>query len=56
MVWQMPFGELCDLIAIEQIKKEGAKLKHIKTEEEEREEFKRLLQLAAEATILQEDE
>lgn len=41
MVWQMPFGELCDLIAIEQIKKEGAKLKHIKTEEEEREEFLR---------------
>ncbi len=45
MVWQMPFGELCDLIAIEQIKKEGAKLKHIKTEEEEREEFFEILKL-----------
>lgn len=45
LVWQMPFGELCDLIAIEQIKTEGAKLKHIKTEEEEREEFFEILKL-----------
>ncbi|WP_286030113.1 hypothetical protein [Anaerotignum lactatifermentans] len=43
LVWQMPFGELCDLIAIEQIKAEGAKRKHVKTEEEEREEFFALL-------------
>lgn len=41
----MPFGELCDLIAIEQIKHEGAKRK--KTEEEmtaeETAEFWRLM-------------
>ena len=29
----MPFGELCDLIAIEQIKNEGAKRKKTQTEE-----------------------
>ena len=36
----MPFGELCDLIAIEQIKNEGAKRK--KTQTEEKAEFFRL--------------
>ncbi len=45
LVWQMPFGELCDLIAIEQIRAEGAKRKHVKTEEEEREEFFEILKL-----------
>ena len=45
LVWQMPLGELCDLIAIEQIRAEGAKRKHVKTEEEEREEFFEILKL-----------
>lgn len=41
----MPFGELCDLIAIEQIKHEGAKMKKTKEEitAEETAEFLRLL-------------
>ncbi len=41
----MPFGELCDLIAIEQIKHEGAKMKKTKEEiaAEETAEFWRLL-------------
>lgn len=37
----MPFGELCDLIAIEKIRNEGAKQK--KTRAEEETEFFRLL-------------
>lgn len=41
----MPFGELCDLIAIEQIKHEGAKIKKTKEEivAEETAEFLRLM-------------
>ena len=34
VAWNIPFGELCDLIAIEQVKNEGAKLKKTKSEEE----------------------
>lgn len=40
----MPVGELLDLIAIEQIKNEGAKLKRILTEEEEEIDFWRLME------------
>lgn len=36
-------GLLCDLIAIEQVKREGAKVKYVKTPQEEEEEFFRLL-------------
>lgn len=44
LAWCMPFGELCDLIAIEQIKVEGAKQRHKKTKEEEEKEFFKLLE------------
>lgn len=37
----MPFGELCDLIAIEKIQNEGAKEK--KSRKQEEEEFWRLM-------------
>lgn len=39
--YSIPFGELCDLIAVEQIKNEGAKLKKSKQQEEA--EFWRLM-------------
>lgn len=37
VAYSIPFGELCDLIAIEQIKAEGAKAR--KTKEQEEAEF-----------------
>lgn len=41
----MPFGLLCDLVAIEQIKNEGMVQKIKKTEQEEQEEFYSILEL-----------
>ncbi|MGN0134731.1 MAG: hypothetical protein ACI4AO_08385 [Anaerotignum sp.] len=41
MIYDLPFGELCDLIAVEQIKTEGAKAKKTKGQEEA--EFWRLM-------------
>lgn len=40
-VYALPFGELCDLIAVEQIRNEGAKMKKSKMQEEA--EFWRLM-------------
>lgn len=44
-IYTMPFGELCDLIAVEQIKQEGAKRRHTaeETEAAETAEFWRLM-------------
>ena len=39
--YALPFGELCDLIAVEQIRNEGAKMKKSKAQEEA--EFWRLM-------------
>jgi hypothetical protein len=39
--YSIPYGELCDLVAVEQIKTEGAKAKRTKGDEER--EFFRLL-------------
>ena len=39
--YALPFGELCDLIAVEQIRNEGAKMKKSKAQEEG--EFWRLM-------------
>lgn len=41
----MPFGELCDLVAVEQIKNEGAKYKRRKTQKEEEEEFWQIIMM-----------
>lgn len=41
----MPFGELCDLVAVEQIKNEGAKYKRRKTQEEEEVEFWQIIMM-----------
>ena len=41
IVYSLPFGELCDLIAVEQIKNEGAKAK--KSTGQEEAEFWRLM-------------